>query len=148
MYKGWKCHFLICYLKHGLYRPIRCVELCRARSMFSMLWTFETIYEHPIYGHSHIGHSICRLSHIWAFYMPAVPYMGQIQIKPRIIKPASFESAKFSYSKYTSFFEKKPRLHIAGIKELKHCRTKYNATLPSIHSDVENYLLNSELRLT
>jgi hypothetical protein len=118
VYKGWKCHFLICYLKHGLYRPIRCVELCRARSMFSMLWTFETIYGHPIYGHSHIGHSICRLSHIWAFYMPAVPYMGQIQIKATTIKPASFESAKFSYSKYTIFFEKKPRLHIAGPKGL------------------------------
>ena len=50
--------------------------------------------------------------------MPAVPYMGQIQIKATTIKPASFESAKFSYSKYTIFFEKKPRLHIAGPKGL------------------------------
>ena len=61
---------------------------------------------------------------VWAFYMPAVPYMGQIQIKLRIIKPASFESAKF-YSKYTYFFSRKCLFHIACTKGLKdQCKEK------------------------
>uniref|UniRef100_A0A914E483 Uncharacterized protein n=1 Tax=Acrobeloides nanus TaxID=290746 RepID=A0A914E483_9BILA len=38
-------------------------------------------------------------------------------------------------------------LYLTWSSALNHCRTKYNATLPSIHSDVENYLLNNILHL-